>query len=153
MLTNKLTSSSTFLFPLEKRKQHTKSIIEKTKNFLYNFTHNDTISGFILVLFHWIIICIPLLYLIIGEINKLYYICCFIWIAIFSLHYYFKGCILTRIERSLWQTKDWWGPWVVLFTPLENTGIEITSQLSENIFICWAILLITISFLRILFEL
>ena len=139
-------------FSLEERKQHTKVIIEKTTNFLYNFTNNNTLSGFILVLIHWILISLLLIYLIIGEINTLYYICCLLWLIIFSLHYYFKGCILTRIERSLWKADDWWGPWIILFAPIEKTGVEITSQLAENIFICWAIILMTISFLRILYQ-
>ena len=140
------------IFSLEERKHHTKIIIDKITKLLYNLTNNNTISGLILVIFHWIIISIPLLYLIIGEVNYIYYICCFLLLVIFSLHFYFKGCILTRIERSLWESKDWRGPWIFFFIPLEKLGIEITPKLSENIFICWGIILITICFLKILYE-
>jgi hypothetical protein len=68
------------------------------------------------------------------------------------MHFYFKGCILARIEKSLWKEPKWWGPWIFLFTPLEYTGLEMTTELANNIFICWGIIIILTVFLRLLYH-
>ena len=140
------------MFSLEERKNNTKNIIEYVKKKLLNITNNRYINGYILVLFHWLLTGIPLVYLFIGEINILFYISCFIWIIVFILHFYFHGCIFSRIERDLWQEKKWWGPWIFLFTPLENIGIDMTTALANNIFICWGSSIVLLVFLRLLFK-
>ena len=138
------------MFTLEERKKHTKYITELSRTSLYKITGNDAISGYILCLFHWIITGIPLLYLFIGKINKLYLVSCILWVIIMSMHFYFNGCILARIEKKLWNEPKWWGPWIFLFTPLEYTGLEMTTALANNIFICWGIIIILTVFLRVI---
>jgi len=132
------------MFSLLERKQHTSRIIKSVKNSLYNVTKNDTMSGYILVLFHWIVSGMSLLYLIMGEINYLYYLICFLFILTVGGHFYFNGCILTRIERHLWKEKYWWGPWMLLFTPLEYIGVKMNNKLADNIIYCGIILLTVI---------
>lgn len=141
------------MFSLAERKAHTIKITDYIQNILFKLTgNNDGQSGFILVIVHWFITGIPLIYLILGKINMLYYICCFIWSIVIILHFYFKGCILTRIERTIWQEKKWWGPWIFLFTPLEKIGIDMTNELANSIFTCWGIIIILFVFLRLLYN-
>ena len=140
------------MFSLEDRKNHTKYLTEITCNFLFKITQNNALSGFYLLLIHWITTLVSLVYIIIGDINIYFYISCLIWISVFINHFYFAGCICTIIECKLWNTKDWLGPWLFYFKPLELTGIEITTNLANNIFICFGICIASIGFLKILYN-
>ena len=124
------------MFTLNERKQNTKYLIEKTENVLLNINNNKALSAYYLIIFHWILTGIPLMYIVFGDVNLFYYLCCLIWVIIFILHFYFAGCICTRIERKLLNDKEWWGPWIFYFTPLELIGVKITTNLANNIFIC-----------------
>lgn len=137
------------MFSLEERKQHTQKITNYIEEKLWMVSNNRYINGFFLVLVHWILTLIPLVYLFIGNINNIYYFCCFIWIMIFIFHFYFKGCIITRVERTIWNEKKWFGPWIFLFTPLEKIGIEINNEIANNIFICFGFIIALIIFLRV----
>ena len=138
------------MFDIESRKINTHNIIMFFKNELYKINPNHTINGFIIFLIHWITCAIPSLIILIGNINIYFYMSCFVWLLVFGGHFYFKGCILTRVERELWQDTSWVGPWVIPFTLLESFGVTITPNLAENIFICWGIILATFSFLKLL---
>ena len=137
-------------FSLEKRKEHSKIIIQKIRDFLYKITGNNSISAYILILFHWFITGIALAYILFGPINKWFVISVLIWILMVLMHFYFNGCILVRVEKSLLEgsananAKKWWGPWIFPFTFLENYfNIEMTGRLANNIFISWGILFST----------
>ena len=138
------------MFSLKERKKHTQNIINYIEKKISILPINRYIIGYFIVLFHWIITLIPLIYIFIGKINNIYIYCCFIWIVIFIFHFYFKGCIITRIERNIWNEKKWWGPWIVLFMPLEKIGIEINNETANNIFIYWGFSIILIVLLRLL---
>ena len=138
------------MFDIESRKIHTRNIIMFFKNELYKINPNHIINGFIIFLIHWIACTIPCLIILIGNINIYFYISCMWWGLVVCAHFYFKGCILTRIERELWQDTTWVGPWVIPFTIIERFGINITPNLTENIFICWGIILTTFVFLKLL---
>jgi len=131
------------MFSLNQRKKHTKFIINHSKHALYNITGNHKLSGFILVIFHWLIIGIPFLYILFGKVNTLYYILSCLVYVVYGLQIYFNGCILARIEKHLFETTEWWGPWIVLFKPLEYIGIYMNTNLANNI-INFGILLLTI---------
>jgi hypothetical protein len=138
------------MFSLEKRKENTKIITEYGEKLLMGDTNaNNIINGFILVLCHWLFTGIPLIYLIIGKINILFYLSALIWAIIFIFHFYFKGCILTRIERKIWNEKKWWGPWMFLFTPLEKVGVTMTDELANMIFNCWGLSIIVLISIRL----
>ena len=139
------------MFSLDERKQHTYIITHYIEKKLGMITNNRYINGYILVLIHWILTLIPLIYLFIGNINNIYYFCCFIWTMIFIFHFYFKGCIITRVERTIWKEKKWWGPWLFLFTPLEKLGIDMNDELANTIFILWGSSIILTVFLRLFF--
>lgn len=131
------------MFSLNQRKKHTNMIIHHTQKTLYNITKNNRLSGFLLVIIHWVIIGIPVLYLLFGKVNTLYYILTYLAYVVYTLHLYFKGCILSRIERKLFETTEWWGPWIVLFKPLEYIGIYMNTNLANKIINC-GILVLTI---------
>jgi hypothetical protein len=131
------------MFSLNQRKKHTNIIIKTTKESLYKLTKNNKLSGFLLVIIHWLLVGIPLIYILFGKVNTLYYILSFLVYLVCALHLYFKGCILTRIERKLFETTEWWGPWIVLFKPLEYFGIRMSNNLANKI-INYGILFLTI---------
>ena len=131
------------MFSLNQRKNNTNFIVNHTQKTLYKITRNDRISGFILVIFHWLIIGIPFLYLLFGKVNTLYYILSFLVYVVYGLQIYFKGCILARIERHLFETTEWWGPWIVLFKPLEYIGVYMDTELANKI-INYGILCLTV---------
>lgn len=138
---------------IETRKKHTKILINYVQDKLFKLTGNDAISGYIVFLFNRIVTDLPLIYILIGEINWLFYLFFVAWIAIFNLHLYFNGCILIRLERSLWNTRDWFGTLAWIFSPLVKTGVEMTPNLVNNIFICWGIVIFMVGFLRFLYSL
>ena len=140
------------MFDLDTRKANTKFIIDKTQKTLYSIYPDDVVNGFVIFLIHWIACAIPSLIILLGQINIYFYLSCGVWLIIFAAHFYFNGCIITRIERELWKDKNWYGPWVVPFKILESTGIEVTKNLAENIFICWGILIVMFVFLKILWK-
>ena len=137
---------------LEARKRHTKYIIEKADQILSKFSSKNPIKGFLMILIHWIATGIPLLVLVMGEIDTFFYLSAIFFACIFTAHFYFKGCICTRIERAMLDNKRWWGPWQFGFEWLEVVGVEMTSNLADNIFTCCGIALGTIVFLRILYS-
>ena len=113
---------------------------------LYPYTNDNKMSGFIVFIFHILVCGIPGLYLIIGDINCIYFLCIALWLFVFWLHFYFKGCILVKTERYLWDTREWYGPWSMIIFPLQSLGVEITKALTENIFLGYGVLLTLIVF-------
>ena len=137
------------MFTLTQRKKHTQLIIKNTQQMLYQLTQNDKQSGFIVVIFHWLIIGMPLLYLLFGKVNTLYYLLAGLAYVVYALQIYFNGCILARIERRLLDTPQWWGPWLVLFTPLEYIGLYMTASLANQLINGGILLLTGIIFYKI----
>lgn len=140
------------MLDLETRKKNTKLVVNSIKNTLYHINPNHRINGLIVLIIHWIAVGIPLLAIFIFKTGWKFYLSAVIWIIICILHLYFNGCICTKTERELWNTKDWYGPWIFPFTILEKIGIPITPRLSNNIFICWGILIIIWIIIRMLFN-
>jgi len=140
------------MFDIETRKKITKLIIRVVKETMYKFNSNHIMNGFYVLLVHWILCAIPSFIIITGEMNIYFYLSSLCWLIIFAAHLYFKGCIFTRIERELWQDKTWHGPWVFPFKILETTSVNVTPNLSNNIFICWGIILTIFVFLKVLWK-
>jgi len=138
---------------IEIKKKHTKLLIEYTQRALFKVTGNDAISGYIVFIFHQVLVYVSLIYILIGEINWLFYLFFTSWIAAFIIHMYLNGCILTRIERSLWDARDWSGTLAWMFSPSVNTGTEMSPNLVNNIFICSGIVIFMVGFLRFLYSL
>jgi hypothetical protein len=140
------------MLDLETRKKHTKSVIKFFKDNLYKINPNHEINGMLVLILHWICVGVPLLGVFLFELNWKFYLSSLVWIIICALHLFHNGCIFTRIERELWGCKDWYGPWILPFTILEKLGVEVTSGLANNTFICYGILLVIWIILRIIFS-
>lgn len=140
-----------FPFPnIETRKQHTKIAVKKSSEFLNIITNSPNKSAYILLYIHVILVGLPLIYIFIGNVNIYYYLSVLFWLLIMSLHFYFHGCIFTKIERYLWNSKEWYGPWTYIWQGFNFLGVEITGKFADNIFICWGtflILFITLKFI------
>lgn len=140
------------MLDLETRKKHTKSVIKFFKDNMYKINPNHEINGMLVLILHWICVGVPLLGVFLFELNWKFYLSSLVWIIICALHLFHNGCIFTRIERELWDCKDWYGPWILPFTILEKLGVEVTSGLANNTFICYGILLVIWIILRIIFS-
>ena len=140
------------MLDLETRKKHTKSVIKFFKDNMYKINPNHKVNGIFILILHWVCVGVPLLGIVLFELNWKFYLSSLIWIIICALHLFHNGCIFTRIERELWECKDWYGPWVLPFTILEKLDIEVTSGLANNTFICWGIILVIWIILRIIFS-
>ena len=140
------------MFDLESRKKNTKFLINLCKHNLYKLYPNNYVNGLFVLVIHWLSVGIPLIGLFIFKLDWTFYISTLIWILICILHFYFNGCIFTKLERELWETKEWYGPWFLPFNLLKKYNVDITSNLANNIFICWGILIICWIIMRIIFQ-
>jgi hypothetical protein len=140
------------MFSIKTRKNVMSNIINGIESFMYaNIYPSNIVNGFIILLFHWIIVGWTFAYIVVGKIDALFFMCVSTWILIFALHVYFHGCILTKVEKHLWQADDWCGPWSLPFKLLEYNNVSVTSGLAQNIFICWAIAITIFVALKIIY--
>lgn len=135
-----------------KRNYDHKSIIKAIENILFPLTNNNKLSGFIVYLFHVGICGFAMFYIFLGKVDAIFYMCLLLWAIVFGMHIYFKGCILIKTERYLWDTKEWYGPWSMMFFPLKYFSIEMSKTTSENIFIFFGIMMVIVSALKITFT-
>jgi hypothetical protein len=130
-------------------KEQIKNIVKFMEEKLKNISNDNKFNGFIIFLFHIFIQLISFYFLIFGKIGLIFYATIIIWILILFSNIYFRGCILTKIERHLWNTNDWSGPY---FLYCQLLFPNISKTMIENLFICKIILIATIVFIRFLFR-
>ena len=136
---------------LKRRKEHTEKLSTFISSLLNKITFDDSkMSGFLLFLIHWIIIGVPTMYILFGEVNVMFFVSCIIYVIVFLLHLYFGGCILTRIERKLWDTKTWYGPWTFLFLILESIGVEMSDKRMNYVYNINATMITLVALARML---
>ena len=141
------------MFELHQRKQATNNLLNFLVHLLKNLSVNNSVNGLYVFILHWLILGIPLIKILFGKVDKWFIMSCFIWIIIFIFHIYFNGCILTRLERKLWNTKEWYGPWCLPFTFIEMySDKKITRSVANNIFYCWAIFLVFYVLIRLWYN-
>ena len=141
------------MLPNESEKQKMKSLLKIIEKMMYkNIYPNNIVNGFIVLLFHWLIVGWAIIYIFLGEVNNYFFIATTIWLTIFILHIYFHGCILTKIEKHLWNAKDWCGPWSLPFKLFNMINIHVSSEYAKYIYICWACLLIIFISLKIVYS-
>lgn len=136
------------MFELEERKKYTKYVIEEVENFLLKFVDKKGYAGLVVVGFHYFLIVISVTYIMFGSVNIFYYICSLLYLLIIILHFICGGCILTRIERSLLETKEWYGPISMLLYGIEDASKERTN----NMVIFLAITIVTNIILKLFNE-
>lgn len=110
-------------------------------------SNNSKYNGFIVFLFHLLFQIVSIYFLFFYQISITFYVVFFIWIIILASNIYFRGCILTKLERYLWNTHSWFGPYY-MYCDLD----KLSDNKIKNIYICQIITLITILFVRILFK-
>ena len=128
-------------------KLHLDCILHFCESKLKLLSNNTKINGFIVFLIHLLANFISFYFLFLHPISNIFYFIILIWIIILISNYYFHGCILTKLERKLWNTKKWNGLYF-LHCEAFNPSISFLN----NLFICKIILITTILFLRILFK-
>ena len=126
----------------ESNKKKMKTLMKMIEKQMYNNIYkNNIINGFIVLLFHWSIVTWAIVYVFLGEVNIYFYIATIIWIMIVVLHIYFRGCILTKIEKHLWKASDWCGPWFLPFKLIDHYIVILSREKMEYIYISWAALI------------
>jgi len=137
---------------LEYKKKLVKNLSKNIENFLFKYTKNNAISGYIVAMIHWLVMYIVYMYILLGNANIFYYLCCAFLVITYMLHIYFSGCILIRIERIIWNTDKWWGIWTLFFLFLQKLGIRITKTLTNYTYTIWVIYVTIIIALKILIS-
>ena len=117
------------------RKYHTKLVIDNVSRgmcWLFEpFGFSRKMIGFFVFLFHWTLTASALVALCFEPCHSTAFLLGMgLWVAVFIHHFYFHGCIFTKIERHLWKTDQWKGPWSLLPFPIHDIG-----------YITWGVLL------------
>jgi len=125
-----------------------KYVFEWTKYKLRQYiSQNDRLNGYVLFLLHFILQILVYFALLTSPIHSAIFVCAVVlWLFILLSNVCFRGCILLKLERYLWNTRTWYGP---MYLFCEDS--YITSNLANNFFICQQVIVITIVFLRFLF--
>ena len=125
---------------------------DKTIPLHKNLAPEDPIEGFAIFIIHILLAVFFYLYLLFGKINIFYYLLVVVWVGVMSMHFYFKGCLLTKIERNSWKSTDWEGPWTLLFSLLKKNELDLSNNFKTNIYICFGIIISIIIVTRIVFN-
>jgi len=135
------------IFNLNERKKHIKLIIVLCEKFKEKLGLNNTYFGFLIIVIHILLVGLSVLYLILGNVNKNYFIFIIFWILLLFFHFYFNGCFLTRIERHFLNDDNWYGPPTI---PFLLVGYPISKE-EANLVIYACSFFITITILVKLF--
>ena len=110
-------------------------------------SHNNRLNGYIVFIIHFLLQILVYFVLLTSPIHSTcFYLAFSVWAIIILSNFYFKGCILLKLERYLWNTKTWYGP---LYMCCDTCDISTTTV--NNFFICRQLAMITLVFMRILF--
>ena len=128
-------------------KQQNKNLLLFVEEKLKIISNNNKLNGFFIFILHLLFQLVSIYILFFYPISNLFYFTLFIWIIILISNHIFRGCILTKLERYLWQNNDWFGPYYICCNL--NTW---SSNKIKNMYICQITFLITLLFIRILFK-
>ena len=128
--------------------KYMKQLMTYCETKLKSISDDNKFNGFIVFLFHYILLFIVLLFAIVFTlflplIMVLYFSGC----VLFYPMSIFRGCLLTKVERHLWKTKEWLGPQFFFYD-----SCSLSNVMLQNLFICKVIFIATIIYLRILFN-
>ena len=122
------------IFEKNRRREIRENFLNKLDNYS-RILHNDIyIRGLLVCIFHIIIVTIPFLLIIYSNNIKYIVVSQLILLLILFQHFYFDGCWMIRLERKIWNTKEWYGLWTYLFNILEYLGITLNRNRRDNIF-------------------
>ena len=128
-------------------KQQINYILNQCREKLTIISSDHKINGFIVFLLHLMFQIISAYFLFFYPISNTFYFILLAWIIILLSNIYFRGCILTKLERYLWNTKKWFGPSFICCDLNKWSDTKI-----QNTNICKLIIITTIIFVRILFK-
>ena len=124
-----------------------KNILIFFENKLKYISNDNHFNGFIVFIIHYLFLSILYYLLLFFPISLYYYAIVSFWIiSIVLSNIYFKGCLFTKLERHLWNTKEWIGPHFLFYN-----SSSLSSTMIQNLFICKVIFIATIIYMRILF--
>ena len=110
---------------IEMRKKNTYEWVDYLEKFCTSIM-NKRDSAFLLSILHTFSAIWIALYLCFGDTQTLFYkFNVVIWLIVVGCHFYFNGCLLVRLERKLWNSKTWFGPWMIPLTFLKQCGYTI----------------------------
>lgn len=116
-------------------------------NLTLYISHNNRFNGFIVFIIHFLLQIFVYFVLVTYPIySTCFYLALCVWTIIIVSNFYFKGCIMLKLERYLWNTKTWYGP-ILMFCDT----CDMSPTTVNNFFICRQLIVITIVFMRILF--
>ena len=124
-----------------------KNLMTYCENKLKSISNDNKFNGFIVFLFHYLLLFIVYYLLLFYPISFSYYGIVFFWVCIVLSNVYFRGCLLTKVERHLWKTKEWLGPQFFFYD-----SCSLSNVMLQNLVICKVIFIATIIYLRILFN-
>ena len=127
--------------------KYMKQLMTYCENKLKSISDDNKFNGFIVFLFHYLLLFIVYYLLLFYPISSSYYGIVFFWVCIVLSNVYFRGCLLTKVERHLWKTKEWLGPQFFFYD-----SCSLSNVMLQNLFICKVIFIATIIYLRILFN-
>ena len=128
-------------------KQQINNILNICREKLLIISSDHKINGFIVFIIHLLFQFISTYFLFFYPISNTFYFVLLLWALVLLSNIYFRGCILTKLERHLWNTKKWFGPYYICCGRNDWADNKI-----KNIYVCQVIILITILFARILFR-
>jgi len=132
------------------RKYIRESFLNEVDKTSKKFIQDNYIRGYIFCIFHILIVLIPFLFVIFSNNLKIVIISQIILISILFQHFYFDGCWMIRLERKIWNTKEWYGLWTYLFYIIESFGIKLHRNSRDNIFFVVYSIIIGFGFYRII---
>jgi len=124
-------------------KENIKYIICYAETILKHYiTNNNKVNGFFVFLFHLFIQISSGYFLLACGVGFSFYATILVWCGILFSNLYFRGCILTKIERHLWDTTDWYGPYFFYcemfhLTPSIIHNLFVAKIVLISIFICF----------------
>ena len=83
-------------------------------------------GGWLLVLIHNVIVMLVLIQIFYCNSKIEVGMGTALWLFLVSCHFLFNGCILVRLERNLFESKEWYNVWYLLFYFADLIGYPLS---------------------------
>ena len=99
-------------------------VTQTTDNVLHSITQHNGTKALILIIFHYLLLYLVILYLMFGKMNRFYTLLILFMLLVLISNLMFRGCFLMKLERKYLNCKDWYGGYHFL----ELFGIELNNE-------------------------
>lgn len=137
------------LFNLENNKQLLCQFIDYFYDFFNQWNLNNAWIGFIVSFLHYSIITFIIIYFMIGPINTFYYLLIIFSLLLILINILFNCCPLIKLERKLFDNKQWYGIYEYEFKLL---GIPLTKKYIKLSYYLKIVFLILVLFFRLYWK-